>query len=300
MSDVLPPTPPRTRASLPLAGFWASFRWGLRLTCSWKRLLLVSLIACGLAYALGRFDVGEKHWDRPTDAYFDLWDLYDTSVLKFLLPIISLVIVSRGFSAEVSERTLVYHLVRPISRTTLCLSRFLSGVVPAAFISLLTLVTLSLASGLDLPQSYWLSLPATSLVCTLAVGSVYYAFSTLLRRGMIAALIYTFVFEPLFSGQSGAMQKLSIMFHVRGVHHGLTDEGFAERSREVARALEPADMFNFDAITNWANPSALLEIRDRIAYETPVVASVTVACITLGLLAFTCWRVAQKDFPLKD
>ena len=303
MSDVpptpsVPLTPPRRFG--PLAGFWTSFRWGLRLTSGWKRLLLVSVIACGLAFLLGHFDVGEEHWDRPTDGYFDLWDLYDTSILKFLLPIVSLVIVSRGFSAEVSDRTLVYHLVRPISRTTLCLSRFLSGVVPAAFVSWLTLLSISWASGLDLPAEYWWSLPITATVCTLAVGSVYYAFSTLLRRGMIAALIYTFVFEPLFSGQSGAMQKLSIMFHVRGVHHGLTDEVFEERSPEVARALAPPDLFNFEAISNWANPAALLDIRDRIAYETPLTASLTVACITIALLAFTCWRVSQKDFPLKD
>jgi ABC-type transport system involved in multi-copper enzyme maturation permease subunit len=284
----------------PLAGFWTSFVWGLRLTSSWKRLLLVSLVACGLAFLLGHFDIGQKHRGRPIDAYFDLWDVFDTSILKFLLPIISLVIVSRGFSAEVGERTLVYHLVRPISRSTLCLSRFFSGVVPAAFVSLLTLVTLSHTTGLDLPARYWLSLPITAVVSTLAVGAVYYAFSTLLRRGMIAALIYTFVFEPLFSGQSGAMQKLSIMFHVRGVHHGLTDALFAERSENVRLALEPPALFNIDFLANWANPAAMESIRDRIAYDTPLTAAITVACITIALTAFTCWRVSKKDFPLKD
>jgi ABC-type transport system involved in multi-copper enzyme maturation permease subunit len=295
----LPPDVPH-RTIGPLAGFWTSFTWGLRLTSSWKRLLLVGIVACGLAYVLGTYAIGGEHRNRPTDAWFDLWDLYDTSVLKFLLPIIALVIAARGFAVEVGERTLVYHLVRPISRRTLCVARFLSGVLPAALVSWATLVTLSLASGLDLPRAYWLSLPLTAGISTLAVGAVYYTFVTLLRYGMIGALVYTFVFEPLFSAQSGSMQKLSIMYHVRAIHHGLTDALFVERSENVRAALAPEDAFNLDFLTKWTDPQAMAEIRDRVAYETPTVAVITLACITIALVAFTAWRVSKTDYPLKD
>ena len=140
----------------------------------------------------------------------------------------------------------------------------------------------------------------TALVATLAIGSVYYAFATLLRRGMIAALIYTFVFEPLFSSQRGAMQKLSMMFHVRGVHHGLTDEAFQKSSENVAQALRPAEDFDLSTLLEGWDLRSLMAIRDRIAYDTATTASLTVLCITVGLIAFTAWRVSERDFPLKD
>jgi hypothetical protein len=171
--------------------------------------------------------------------------------------------------------------------------------VPATLISTATLLAFSYATKLEFPPSYWASLPLTALTCSVGVGAVYYAFATLMRRGMIAALIYTFVFEPLFSSQRGAMQKLSSMFHVRGVHHGLTDEAFAERSENVRLAIQPEDIFDL-ADVEWGNPSALMEIRNRVAYDTPAVASLTVLCLTAALLAFTAWRVSQRDYPLKD
>lgn len=290
MSDRMPPL-------RPLAGFGTLFRWGLRLTCRWPRLLAIGLPAIILCALLGEGYVGGKHWDRPNDEWLDLWILFDEGMLGYILPLIALLTIASGLRVEIGRKTLVYHLVRPVSRTTMFLARFASGVLPATVLSTVVLGVTCIASGLDLPTSVWLSLPATSFVTAVAVGAFYYVVTTLFRGGMIIALVYTFVFESLFAGTRGAMQKLSIMFHVRGVHHGLTDEVFKENSDNVVRALDPEiDLGSID----WTNVSAFQKLQERVAYDDPLSAFLICVCIAAGLLVYGAWRISQRDFPLKD
>ena len=280
-----------------LAGFTTAFAWGLRLTCRLPRLLLIGGLAAGLCVLLASKEVGAGHWDRPTDAWFDLWLLLDASLLTYVLPLIALVTIAQGFREEISRQTLVYHLVRPISRSTLFLARFLSGVVPATLLGTLALAATCVASGKPLPIHVWLSLPLTALAAALTVGAVYYVVTSLFRGGMIVALIYTFVFEPLFASQSGSMQKLSIMFHVRGVHHGITDVFFREQSENIRLALEPKGV-DFERLV-WRDPSALADIAEKVAYDPLSTALLTCGLIAVVALGYGAWRTAHRDFPLK-
>lgn len=293
MSRIPPELPPLR----PLAGFGPVFGWGLRLTCRWTRLLAVALPTVLLCFVLAKSQVGQKDWERPKDAWLDLWILLDEGLLGYLLPLIALLTVASGLRVEIGRKTMVYHLVRPVSRTTMFLARFAAGVLPATAIGTLALATTCAASGLEIPGAVWLSLPATAFIAAVAVGAFYFLVTTLFRGGMIVALVYTFVFEFLFAGTRGAMQKLSIMFHVRGVHHGLTDDVFKERSENVVRALDP----EFDiARVDWTSVSAFQELQERVAYDPPATAFVICACIAAGLLTYGAWRISGRDFPLKD
>ena len=290
-------TPPRLPPPRPLAGFVPVFGWGLRLTCRWTRMLGIGLPTLGLCVLLARGLVGARHFDRPKDAWLDLWILLDEGLLAYVLPLIALLTIASGLRVEIGRKTMVYHLVRPVSRTTLFLARFASGVLPATVIGTLALAATCLASGLSIPGTLWLALPATAFVSAVAVGSFYYLVTTLFRGGMIIALVYTFVFEGLFAGSRGAMQKLSIMFHVRGVHHGLTDAVFSERSENVVKALDPKlDLTKVD----WTSVSAFQELQERVAYDAPATAFAICVCIAATMLVFGIWRIGRRDFPLKD
>lgn len=290
-------TPPSLPPLRPLAGFLPVFGWGLRLTCRWTRLLAIGLPTIGLCVLLAKGNVGAKHWDRPKDAWLDLWILLDEGLLAYVLPLIALLTIASGLRVEIGRKTMVYHLVRPVSRTTMFLARFASGVLPATVIGTIALAVTCLASGLEIPTAVWLSLPATAFISAVAVGSFYYLVTTLFRGGMIIALVYTFVFESLFAGTRGAMQKLSIMFHVRGVHHGLTDTAFSEQSENVTRALDPEiDLTRID----WTSVSAFQELQQRVAYDPPTTAFAICACIAATMLVWGAWRMGQRDFPLKD
>lgn len=293
MSDITPPLPPLR----PLAGFLPTFSWGLRLTCRLTRLLALGIPLVGLCILLAKGNVGANHTDRPRDAWFDLWLLLDEGLLGYVLPLIALLTIASGLRVEIGRQTLVYHLVRPVSRTTLYLARFASGVVPATLLGTLALAVTCFFSGLEIPAAVWWSMPLTAFVTAVTVGSFYYLVTSLFRAGMIIALVYTFVFEPLFANSRGAMQKLSIMFHVRGVHHGLTESAFTERSDNVVRALDPQlDLSQID----W-NFAALFEaIQERVAYDPPATALMTCGAVAVVMLAYGIWRIGRRDFPLKD
>lgn len=295
--DTTTPEAPRHAAEAPLrplAGFWPLFLWGLRLTCRWPRLLGIGIPLLLFSWWLG-FEAVSRN--RKPDEWLDLFVLLDEAMLAYILPLIALLTVASGLRVEIGRKTMVYHLVRPVSRSTLYLSRFASGVVPAAVLGTVALAACCVGSGVSLPGSVWISLPLTAAIAALTVGAGYYLVTTWFRGGMIVALVYTFVFEPLFSGTRGSMQKLSLMFHVRGVHHGMTDEVFAENSRGVRRALDPT--------TNWSSldprsPDFFQDLQERIAYDEPWTAFLTCVAITAGLLLFGAWQFARRDFPLKD
>ena len=294
--DVQPREPAREAPLRPLAGFWPLFLWGLRLTCRWPRLLAIGVPTLALSAWLGATAVGGGR-GRRKDEWLDLFVLFDEGMLAYLLPLVALLTVASGLRVEIGRKTMVYHLVRPVSRSTIFVARFASGLLPATVLGTLALAACCMTSGLDIPQSVWLSLPVTGFIAALTVGAGYYLVTTWFRGGMIVALVYTFVFEPLFSGTRGAMQKLSLMFHVRGVHHGLTDEAFAERSDGVKRALNPTiDFSNVDI----RSPNFFQELQERLAYDEPWQAFTTCLIIAGALLVFGAWQFSRRDFPLKD
>ena len=278
---VVPPLPaPGPRGTrLPLAGFVPVFVWGITRVLRRKKLVLVAIVVGALGILVGRQLVGVSL--DASNSLFRLARVLDRSVLTFGLPLIALVLVGEGFTYEVQSRTLVYHLVRPVSRTTVFLARFFSGALPAAAVALLLLVTLILASGADVGAEIWWSLPVTAGLGTLALGAVYYGLAALLRHGLIAGLIYTFVVETLISSVPGSMQKLSVMFYVRGLHHGLTEGALPVVPPEIEQ-----------------NP--LLQAATQVTESGTTQSIVTLLAIAAVALGLGAWRVATRDWALKE
>lgn len=269
------PTPAPRGLRPPLAGFVPVFTWGVARVLRKKKLLLVAAIATGLGALIGNV-IGDG-----ADPLRDLARVLDRHILTFGLPLIALVLVGEGFTYEVQARTLVYHLVRPVSRTTVYLARFFSGALPAAAVALLLLAVLVLTSRAPVDARVWLSLPVTAGLGTLALGAVYYALAALLRHGLIAGLIYTFVVETLISSVPGSMQKLSVMFYVRSLHHGLTAGSLPVIPPEIQQ-----------------NP--LLRAATQVSEVGTAQAALTLLGIAGVGLALGAWRVATRDWALKE
>ncbi len=117
------------RLSRPLAGFGPVFAWGLRRVVRWGKVFFVALLAVGGGVLIGRLIHG------AADPAAVLAQVMDRGVLTVGLPLIALLLAGESFAYEVQSRTLVYHLVRPVSRTTIFLARFFSGYLPAAVVS---------------------------------------------------------------------------------------------------------------------------------------------------------------------
>jgi hypothetical protein len=280
-------------------GFGVAFAWGLRLTLSRPgRLLAVLALGALIGFLLGTEGVARRgHLTLTADmAMHDLWDALGSSLLPLVVPLAALTLVAGAFQREVAERTLVFHLVRPISRKTLYLARYLAGVVVAIPAALVPLATTLLASGVDLPTSVWLSLPLTVGAGVAMCGAIYMLLAAWLRFGMIAGLVYTFVIESFLAASAGSAQQLSSTYYVRSLHHGLTDAAFAERSslvrdRLAHGAAAPDDMEG--------RVRSFLEAR-QIDWLPAEQALIAILLLTTALLAVGLWHVSRKDFPLKD
>lgn len=294
------PTPraarPLPRSGSALRGFWTMTAWGLGLTLRPGALLLSVLIAVALG-GLSRFLVTEGGAIRATDRLAEnLWLALDFEVLWFLVPIAVLLLVGPAFSREVRNRTLVYHLVRPVSRSAIFASRFISGWLPAALIVWLLLASTCFLAPVALPIGIYVQLMAVALVAAFALGAIYYALSVVFQHGLIAGLLYTFLVEVLLASLPGNIQRMSVRFHIRSLHHGLTDESFAAHSHQISqvvrKGLRPESL--------GAESDGSLSMFEQVSFSTPLEAFITLCVVGAVLLAFGSWVVARRDFALKD
>jgi ABC-type transport system involved in multi-copper enzyme maturation permease subunit len=283
----------KRRGESPLAGFLPVFQWGLRENLRLGRMLLL----LGAAVALGALaSMMVNKGIGPyvgTDKAFRLWHVLDARVMHILIPLIALLLVGPSYSREMRQRTLVYLLVRPVSRTTVFLARFASGVIPAALVACTLFVSVMLFSGVKVPATAWVGLLATACFGVLVLGAVYCTLATLFRRGLVSGLLYTFMFELVVASLPGNIQKFSINFHLSSLYHGLVDSAFAEESEGVRGALAGSD-----AATLEEKVRSLLV--SQTAYDPPATAILILLCITAGVLALGVAQVRNRDFALKD
>jgi hypothetical protein len=274
--------------TLPLGqGFGPVFGWGLRLTLRGRRFVVIAAASVFLGAILG-FEGVRNRW--YPDHALDLWTVLEEQVLRFVAPLVALLLVSQAYAREVQDRTLVYHLVRPVSRTTVYFARFLAGLVAAGVAAVLLVGTLLATSGVSLPVETWLLTLAATLVGVVAVGAVYYALAAVFRHGILIGLVYTFVVETMFAGARGSMQRLAVMFHVRSLHHRWTDDAFAALAKhpERIRGL-PETQRGF-----------VLPTAPRIAWDEPGSAALVLLVVAVVALVVGAVVVARRDYALKD
>jgi hypothetical protein len=282
------PSPRALRRGVgPLEGFVPVFLWGLRLVLKGRRFVLILAMSALLGALMGFQGVrGEGGTYDPAGR---LLEMLDQEFLQFAVPIVALLLVSQGFAREVQDRTLVHHLVRPVSRRTIYLARYASGVLAAAIAAVTLEATLLGTSGVPLGAATWVAALLAMLAGVVAVGAVYYALSAVFRYGVILGMVYTFVVEAMFAGARGSMQRLSVMFHVRSLHHRWTDDAL----QALARPRKASSLPELDGIP-------LLSAASRIEYDTPGSALLVLACVTVAALLVGSYVVSRKDYALKD
>lgn len=300
-----PPLPP-LGPYRPFQGFWTAFTWGVRLLVGRRRRLITIVLVSGLlGFLIGTQGVGRRRLGIASDGAFDLWRAFDESLLPFLIPLVALTLVAGGFQREIADRTLVYHLVRPISRRALFLARFLSGVVVAIPVAVIPMATALAFADVDVPGAVWASLPLTAALGVLSAGAVYYLLSAWLKYGVIAGLVYTFALDNLIRNTPGSMQKLSALYYLRSVHHGLTDAGFAQLSPRVAERVREADDLvrrlqeTAESLRRGQIDPSSLPI-PRIAWMGVSEASLVLLGVTVALLVVGLLIVSRKDYALKE
>lgn len=300
--------PRPTHAPGPFQGLGSAFLFGLRLRFRGLRFPLTLMLAVGLGAFLGHMTVAESSgWMRNTEEarITAFWGLWDGNLIQLLLPLCALAFVTSGYAREVQDRTLVYHLVRPVRRWTFFLARYLAGVVPGVLVASAMLISLAAASGLDLPPEVWKAIPCLAIFGILGYGALYYTLAALFKRGMIAGLVYTFVIDGMLSSARGSTPKLSLGHHLRAISRDFTGEPFSETSFQVREAIDGG--FTGDQLEQVQNSSdmgqaleTLTALQESVTYASAFEAMLLLAVLATAFLAFGAWRITVRDYPLKD
>jgi hypothetical protein len=211
------------------------------------------------------------------------------------MPLLALILVGGGFGEEVQDRTLLFHLVRPVRRSTLYHARYAAGLVPGAIVGAAMVTAMCLGNGAPIGTGTIATLAGVAALGVAALGALYYAIAALFRRGLIAGLVYTFLLEGLFQFLPGSVQKLSLTFHVRSLMHRATDAEFAALSEGVARSIQRR--------AEWAaaevRPGTLTAAIPEPWTQVPTV-WIICACVIVGASLLGARAVTRKDFALKD
>ncbi len=280
---------PRRGMRTPLAGFTIVAAQGLKESLQPKRLIFTLLITLGLGAAVAFGAREESGRAFRGDLLLQIWEALDTQVLQILLPLIALIFAGPIYSREMRQRTMVYHLVRPVSRSTVFLARYVAGVVPAAVCATLLSLAVVVFADASVPAIAWTALPLTALLGTLVLGSIYCTLGAIFKRGVIAGLLYTFMMEVVVAGLPGNIQTMSVRFHLRSLYHGLVDGPFAEVSKDVAAK-----------VGGTSSAGGSMMIVDAVPFDDPAGAVLALLGITVVILGLGVAHVRGRDFALKD
>jgi hypothetical protein len=257
----------------PLQGFPVLFGWGLRRTLRARKFLWVGVFGVLAFYGLGMLLRATR------DAPRALFHVMDVPVLGMTMPLLALILVGGGFGEEIQDRTLLFHLVRPVRRSTLYHARFAAGLVPGAIVGAAMVAAICVGNGAPIGTGTIVVLSACAALGVATLGALYYAIAALFRRGLIAGLVYTFLLEGLFQFLPGSIQKLSLTFHVRSLAHRLTDEEVRQTQAPTGQMLRAAGR------EPWTQVSTVWII---------------CAVVIVGTSLLGARAVTRKDFALKD
>lgn len=144
-----------------------------------------------------------------------------------LLPLTILVLATSAFGDEVEDRTLPYLTLKPITRFRIVLEKLIGSVIVSGPI---ILVGLAITHAVVLQEDSWENIrlfgamAAAAIVATIAYSSIFMLVSLLISRALVAALIYSFVWETILGRFVPGLRYVSIRHFVSSVFTAVADD----------------------------------------------------------------------------
>lgn len=142
-------------------------------------------------------------------------------MLPSVLPLAALILATGAFGDEIEDRTLPYLVLKPITRFRIVIEKLLaSAVVSIPIIGIGGLVSWTLVftdTGGDHLDMLWAILAATA-VGVLLYTAVFQLMSLLIRRAILASIIYSLVWESVLGRFIPGLRYVSIRHVVTSVY----------------------------------------------------------------------------------
>lgn len=152
--------------------------------------------------------------------------IFQEFIAPTLLPIATLILATNALGNEVEDRTMVYLVLKPISRARIVLEKF--GAVAITATLLLwegTLLAYVLAMRGDAGDNIdqLLAICFAQLVGVLGYGALFMAISLIVPRALLAGLIYSLLWESLFGRFIAGIRLISVRHYVQSIYVRMVD-----------------------------------------------------------------------------
>ena len=145
-----------------------------------------------------------------------------------ILPLIALILASTAIGNEISDRTLIYLILKPWGRMRLIQEKFLAtvavGALIAAVFSFLVWLMLGIV-GSDLDGELMLAMIVACVLAVAAYGAAFTLLSLVITRVLMAGLLYVLIWESLLARFIPGLRLLSIRHYVQSIYASMLNDG---------------------------------------------------------------------------
>ena len=199
----------------PLRTVWVVLTFELRRAAALPRLIIMAALVIFPTALAGLIRHGGGRWNQK-----EIWTLMMFILVPEVVCLLGLLLwATPVIQAEVEGKTWPYLAVRPCGKVPVLIGKYLAAVLwtaAAAWIGLLLSLLVAIPDR-DVVQGV-LVLVALVGLSSLAYGALFVLLGVLfLRRGMIVAVAYTFVFEFLVSWIPAMVNQLTVQYHLRNL-----------------------------------------------------------------------------------
>ncbi len=191
----------------------------LRQLISRRRTILLLLLGLVLIVVAGVFRLAGEE----ARAMLFTTRLLSTLGVGTLMPLVALILGTGAIGAEIDDGTAVFLLAKPLSRTTVVLTKL----AVASACSIAITCTPMLAAGLigvsGLGDGLVLGFAAAAAIGSVLYTAVFVALSLVTRRAMVLGLAYVLVWEGLLAGLFAGTRTFSIRQQTLAFADALSD-----------------------------------------------------------------------------
>ena len=193
---------------------WTVFRFECRRALGLARLALVAGLAVFPLGLLWLIQLEGGHLERNNQRWATAMFVLVPEVVCLLA---LLLWATPVVHSEVEGKTWTYLVVRPGGKFPILLGKYLAA---ASWAAMTAILSLTLAIGVVAPAGAirhgWLAFASLALLSWLAYGSLYVLLGVLfLRRGMMVAVAYTFLFEFIIGMIPAVINRCTVQYHLR-------------------------------------------------------------------------------------
>lgn len=186
-----------------------------------------------------------------------LGQTFNELTIPTLLPLIALILSSSAIGNEISDRTLIYLVLKPWSRFRVINEKYLATVAIGATIAvtfgfIVWGVLGAVSSNLD--GELLLAIIVSSALAVAAYSAAFALLSLLITRVLMAGLLYVLIWESLLARFIPGLRLLSIRHYVQSVYGQVLNDGninVAQQSGMAASLIVLAVVAAGSLILSW-------------------------------------------------